>query len=107
MPVLVNVKLYAGDDFAMALTVLTADGSAADLSGVAVLAEVRESSVSMAAAATFSASVAGNVISLSLSHEDTADLPALGVWDCQILDSGGHVTTLVYGQMRAVAQVTR
>jgi hypothetical protein len=105
LPTVVNLNLYAGDDFYLDLTVTNPDGSAADLSTAVATAQVRaHTSAPDPPLATFTATIAGNVIHLHLHSVDTATLTA-GVWDCQIATP--DITTLVAGSVTVTGEVTR
>ena len=103
-PATVNLSLYAGDDFALTITVTKADGSAADLTGQTARADIR-ASAGTSVLASFVASIAANVVALTLPGSVTATLPDAAVWDCQIAGTAGTVTLLA-GQVRTSGQVT-
>jgi hypothetical protein len=106
LPAVVNLKIYAGDDFDLDVTVTNEDGSAADLTGYTASATVRPS-VLAPQAAVFQATITANVIHLHLSNTDTAGLDGAMVWDCQVAKADlSDVVTLAAGQLRAAAQVT-
>jgi hypothetical protein len=99
----VNLCLYAGDDFYLDLTVVNPDGTASDLSGLTATAEVR-ATTDDPVIATFTATMAANVVSLWLAAADVAALPAAAVWDCQL--QGASTWTVAAGTVRTAAQVT-
>lgn len=99
----VNLNLYAGDDFALDLTVLDPDGSPADLTGMTARADIRQNT-GTPVLASFAATVAGNVVSLRLAAADAAVLPDGAVWDCQL--AGIDTFTVAAGTVRTRAQVT-
>lgn len=106
-----NLSIYAGDDYAADVTVLQVDGvTPADLTGYTAQAEVRPSltDVSLTPAATFTTIINGNVISILLTHDDTRLLtkPAY-VWDLQVIDSNGWITTLLAGSVAITKEVTK
>jgi hypothetical protein len=101
----VNLCLYAGDDFYLDLTVVNPDGTAPDLSGLVAMAEVRENTdAGEPVLATFTASIAANVVSLWMKGADTAVLPAAAVWDCQLTGTG--TWTVAAGTVLTSSQVT-
>jgi hypothetical protein len=58
------------------------------------------------ALASFVVTVDVNVITISLTPEETLDLPSAGYWDLQ-QDLSGVVTTLLQGKFKVVDDVTR
>ena len=106
LPTVVNLLLYAGDDFYLTLTVLLPDGNPADLTSAVAQAQIRpapgDPSIS-----TFTAVVTGNVVTLHLPAIESAVLPTSAVWDCQITETNGTVTTLAAGNVTMTAQVTQ
>lgn len=110
LPLSQDLALYAGDDFYLDLTVTNPDSTNADLTGATPKSEIRVTAADTTAIATFIATVDAvnkNVIHLHLSHTSSAGLPAAAVWDCQITDAGGNITTLVAGKVTVTAEVTR
>lgn len=105
LPRTVNLRLYAGDDFAIDLTITDADGDPADLEGTEPAAEVRATADAQTVAAVFVVAVEGNVVRLRLPSAVTAELPWRGVWDCRLF--GGRVITLVSGTVSVTPAVTR
>lgn len=107
-PLAVDLKLYAGDDFYLALVVSDPDtGDAADLTGVQAYAEIRTSPASEEVLADFLTTIVGNVITLQLMAMDSAALPAKSVWDCQVITVSGECVTLVSGKITMMPEVTR
>lgn len=105
-PVAVNLLLYQGDDFYLDLVVTQPDGTPADLTGMTPRAEIRKTAEDVVVLAAFTATVAGNVVSLHLAHTASTDLTA-GVWDCQVTDGTDGVWTLAAGTVETDAEVTR
>jgi hypothetical protein len=105
-----NLDIYQGDDYAADVTVLNADGSAADLTGYTAQSQIRAalSDASPTATAQFAVAIAGNVITLMLSHDETKALTSASyVWDLQVIDSGGWITTLLAGAVKVTKEVTK
>lgn len=105
-----NLKMYQGDDFAADVEVLNADGDPADLTGYTAQSQLRFSATdaNIPPAASFTTSINGNIITLVMSHDITQDLGKPGyVWDLQVIDATGWITTLLYGQVTMVRNVTR
>jgi hypothetical protein len=107
LPVTVNLKLYEGDDFTLALIVSNPDDTPADLTGCTPLAQIRATPGDIDPIAVFVASVAGDTVNLHLAGADSATLTAAAVWDCQITDTAGYVTTLAAGTIAVTAEVSR
>lgn len=108
LPEPVDLVVYAGDDFRVNVEVAV-DGLPADLAGYTVDAQVRDSTDQAGTVlADFESTVAGNVITLHLHHDDTAVLPATAYWDVELTaTTSGEITTLAYGKVRTTAEVTR
>lgn len=110
MPSKADLKIYAGDDYAANVEVLNADDSPADLTGYTSQAHIRISAADKAAApvAEFSVSIAGNVITMVLTHDKTKLLErATYAWDVQVIDGAGWITTLLAGAVAVGKEVTR
>jgi hypothetical protein len=106
LPDRVDLQLYQGDTFQMSLVLSTPDGEPADLSTMTAQAQIRATHAS-GVAADFEANIDGSTIDLYLSHEKATDLVAQGVWDCQITNAEGQVTTVVMGRVAVEPEVTR
>jgi hypothetical protein len=106
-PNTVDVDIYQGDDFSMTLTVTNPDGSAANLTGATAAAQIRSAPASTDIAATFTTTIASNVVTLTLTHTAATALSGNYVWDCQLTYSGGTVNTIAAGRVRVAAEVTR
>jgi len=107
LPVTVDLNIYAGDDFSFTVTVTNADGSTPNLTGQTAKAEVRVTPGDATALVTFTCTIATNVITLTLPHTASTGLPAATVYDCQLTDSGGAITTLIAGKITSTADVTK
>jgi hypothetical protein len=109
LPERVDLTLYRGDDFHLDVTVTKADGTPLDLAGIVPTAQVRETpDAADPPLATFLVTVTDNVIGLHLTHLEAAlldDTPA--VWDLQLNDAAGGITTLVRGSVAVTLDVTR
>jgi len=110
-PDTVDLRLYQGDDVSFPLTVT----DLASLAGATVLAQIRQTTLPPASSsgsgppvlATFTSSVAGNVVTLTLAGSAAAGIPARAVWDCQITDSTGRVRTVAAGTVYMSPEVSR
>lgn len=56
--------------------------------------------------ATFTVQVVDNAITVSLTPEQTLELPSAGFWDLQV-DNEGVLTTLLMGKVKVLDDVTR
>jgi hypothetical protein len=108
VPAEVDLELYAGDDFTFTITVNNPDGTAANLTGFTAMAQIRAAaSLSSPVLASFTPSIAGNVISLHLPSTGSTGLPPTCVYDAQMTDPSSVVTTLVAGTVTVAPQVTQ
>lgn len=105
LPLVVNLLLYAGDDFYLDLTVTNPDGTDADLEGMAARAQIRARAGSPDVMAAFDAELEGNVIRLHLTSDASRGLSGKGVWDCQLYD--GDTATLASGRVTFTAAVSQ
>lgn len=106
LPLTVNLTLYAGDDFAMTITVRDMAGEPYDLADAAIRAQIRVRPESEVVLGEFAAVTLGNLIALQLVGVLSAALPALSVYDVELAEPG-RTLTLIGGQIRMQAQVTR
>jgi hypothetical protein len=105
-----HLEVYQGDDYAADVTVLDGAGLPADLTGYTAQSQIRVSLTDASAtpAAQFTVSITGNIVSLVLPSTITRDLTKTEyVWDLQVIDSTGWITTLLYGHVLMVKDVTR
>lgn len=105
LPTLVDLLLYAGDDFYIDVTVVDAAGNPIDLTGATAQSQIRDDSDAIVG--EFVASVHTDTVRLYLDSVTTAALPAAANWDVQITDDQAIVTTLAYGRVRIRKEVTR
>jgi hypothetical protein len=107
LPVIVNLVLYGGDDFALILAVSDPTGDPADLSGATARAQIRERpSRDAPVLAEFGTELdGGGLITLHLAAADAADLPERTVYDVRL--NTGTSTALIAGDIQMFPQVTR
>ena len=105
LPELIDLALYAGDDFRLDLAVADHYGQPVDLTGYTATATVRATRDAADTLAEFTATIEGNVVHLHLAGADTATLTTPAVWDAQL--AGDDVTTLATGRVATAAEVTR
>jgi hypothetical protein len=107
----VDLTIYQGDDYAAGITVFEPDGTtAADLTGFTAQSQIRTSlnDIAPVAVADFATTIAGNVISITLSHDITKALSKpTYVWDLQVIDTSGWITTLLMGSVLVTKEVTK
>lgn len=105
LPAAVDLTVYQGDDLFINITV---DDSVApiDLTTYSPSSEIR-SAPGGALVCTFVATVVDAThIQLHLTSAESAKVIANGSWDVQIEDANGVVTTLAYGKVTLIKQVT-
>ena len=107
LPLNVNLVLYRGDDFYLDVTVVDTNGGAVDLTGFTAQAELRPDTTAGTALASFTETISGNVIHLHLPASEALNLLPDTVWDVQLTDATGVVTTLAYGDATTTPDVTR
>ena len=105
-----NIFIDQGATFTTTVTVTDSSGSAVNLSGYSVAAQIRKTFLS-ASATAFTASISNassGEITISLSSTQTAALEAgRFVYDVVITASGGTKTRVVEGQVTVNPSVTR
>ena len=108
----INISIHQGDDWTANLTVRNQDGSLADISTFTAKAEIRDGYAETGAVvlAEIVATVASPVVKLTLGHTQTTSsvLPSgRYVWDCQLVSSGGKITTIAAGEAVVDPEVTQ
>ena len=105
-----NIFIDQGATFTTTVTVTDSSGSAVNLSGYSVAAQIRKTFLS-ASATAFTASISNassGEITISLTPTQTAALEAgRFVYDVVITASGGTKTRVVEGQVTGNPSVTR
>lgn len=105
------ICIYQGDDWAGLVTVKNCDGTAMDLTGYNVQAQIREGVADQQwriAACFLPAIILPNQISLSLTHRQTECLRNRNYqWDLQIVSPDGVITTIVAGPVSVTPEITR
>lgn len=107
LPARVDLMVYQGDDFFV--TVAVDDSTTPiDLTTYTAKAEIRSAAGSPTILATFTTTILNALtVGLHLPHAQSELLTSNGAWDVQITDTAGQVTTLAYGSVSVVKQVTR
>jgi len=109
LPTRVDLRLYAGDDVTVKVTVNNPDGSPADLTGATAKAQIRAWAYDFEPVADFTCAVdPSGFVLLGLDAASTSVLPRNSVWDCELLFADGSpTTTILSGSVRTLAEVTR
>lgn len=105
-----DLAIYQGDDYAASVVVTNPDGSNANLAGYVAESQIRAvlGDSSPTPIATIACSISGNVVSLGLTHTQTAALSGPGyVWDLQLIAPGDWITTILAGQVWVTQEVTK
>jgi len=106
LPTQVNLSVYQGDDFFLKITVDDTT-SPVDLTTYTAKAEIR-SSGSTPTKTEFDVTIVDAVtLLLHLTNANSLLLTGNGVWDVQVTDPTGLVTTLAGGSLTLVKDVTR
>jgi hypothetical protein len=104
------LQIYQGDDFAATVTVVNADNTPADLTGYTPKAQIRRDVADRQPTVVMELTVTvglPNSTYMSLTHEQTGLLTGSYVWDLQITDASGAITTILAGSMSMTQEVTR
>mgnify|MGYP006995067269 CR=1 FL=1 len=108
-----DLRIKQGASFSLLLTLRNPDGTAVDLTGSIVRAQLRAAIGDATPAAVFAATVVPpNQVRLELSAAQTAALSVTGqqqvyLWDMEIEWPTGCVDSPLYGQAIVKAEVTR
>jgi hypothetical protein len=100
---------YAGDDLSFVLPVTDANNNPIDLTGWTVSAQIRQRPQAAdppTGAFTVGTLDATGNIPLTLSHTVSKGLNGAYVWDCQVTDDTGLVSTLCGGSITFVPDVS-
>ncbi len=116
----VDLRLRAGADFLTQLTFLNPDGSAVDLTGVQLAAQVRRLPLDPVPVATFTIAVQqpptsgiatmtmpGNVSAALTFGNSYVDNVSRYAWDLTLTDATGLVSAPIFGSVCLAAGVTR
>jgi len=111
LPGKLDFALYQGDDFSRELTFTDGEGLAMDLSLFSeIKSQIRAKAEDVNVLAEFTiddTDAATGKILLSLTHEDTEELPKTAVWDLEMTDGNDIVQTYLAGKITVTPQVTR
>lgn len=103
------LQTYQGDDYNATIDVLQFDGTPANLSGYTCIAQIRRDVADRATVvdATFTTSITGSQIFLSLDDNITATLNGRYRYDVELISSAGHHQTIVSGDLVVRQDVSR
>lgn len=105
-----DIHVYQGDDYIAIVTVTNPDGTAANLTGYTAQAEIRPTTAdrSEPPLAQFQCGISGNVVTIILTHAQTELLASqILLWDLQLIDSSGWITTIMAGNVMVAFEVTK
>ena len=104
-----DLKIYQGSDYTARVEVYNADGTAADLTGFTAKAQIRRDVADKCpdVATDVLCVVEGSIIWLTVPHAATADLFGRYLWDLDLIDPAGNVTTILGGHAVVTQEVTR
>ena len=103
LPSQVDLTLYAGDDFTFTLTC-----SGPAITGQTATAQIRATAANSSVLGAMTTSItAPNIVNLTIPHTVSSSLPATAVWDCQLTDGSGNITTIASGSVTTTPDVTR
>jgi hypothetical protein len=108
MPARADLRIYQGDDYGAVVTVN--GGTPPDvIAGYTAKAQIREDTADACpdVAAEISAQVASPVVNLAIPSAVTANLCGQYVWDLELTDPDGIVTTILAGNVVVTSEVTR
>lgn len=116
----VNLSVRQGADFITQLTFTNPDGSAVDLTGCELVAQIRRNINDVTPAAAFTFAIAApttGIAVMSMAAAITATLvcgPAglsdplsQYVWDLELVNSSGAISSPLYGNVQVFREVTR
>lgn len=109
LPSKANLDIYQGDDYTAVVTVTNGNGQAPDLTGYAAQAHIRAGPADSnpEVLVDIAASIAGNIITLSIPAATTGPLAGRFQWDLELVAPAGTVTTILAGAAIVTAEVTR
>jgi len=107
LPATINLLLYQGDSWAMELDVTDEFGDPWDLTDVVVLAQVRPTPTGSVAGEFTPSVTESGALRLELPAAVSAALPRSAVWDVDVTEANGWVTTLAAGSITMTPEVSR
>ncbi len=114
LPLINNITIYRGDNFSYPITLQTTGGVAINLTGATITSQIKNTPDDVTALISFTVAntaLSSGQFTLSLTSTNTASLSfsngATGVYDVQVVDSGGNTTTYLAGTVTLTKDVTR
>jgi hypothetical protein len=104
-----NLAIYQGDDYAAVVTVTNTAPPDQVLAGYTARAQIREdvADASDEVVVEINTTVQSPQITLFIPASETTNLCGEYVWDLQIQDASGFVTTIVAGSVNVTQEITR
>ena len=106
-----DLYIYQGDDFTAEVEVMNPDGTPADLATYVTRAQIRADAADNAPDVIIDIEttlINDNVILLFIDHNKTLTLGASSyVWDLQVTNEVGVISTIVRGRVLVTLEVTR
>jgi hypothetical protein len=108
MPGAFSLTIYRGDTHAWRFTLWqdVAKTEPVDLNGINVKAEIRDRPAGAVIQAIALAVTEPNIIDAKLTAAETSALLVSGVWDLQLTDASGWVSTVIAGSVKVTGDVT-
>jgi hypothetical protein len=110
VPSKANLAIYQGDDYAAVVTVSNGGADPPDLTGYIAQAQIRDSPADAETLVAVEIGVAiapPNFINLLIRSDVTVNLSGRYVWDLQLTDPLGFITTILAGDVFITPEVTR
>ena len=109
MPVRADLRIYQGDDFVAVVTVNGGEPPEHHRGLHAAQAQIREDTADncTVVAAEIAAEVVSPLVNLTIPADVTVNLCGQYVWDLQLIDPDGGVSTFVAGNVVVTPEVTR
>lgn len=107
LPATYDLTLYQGDTFTRTFKFETPGGEPVDITTWTWTAQIRAHPRAATATALVCTPGVDGVLTVELSAEAAAALPAEGVWDLQASDSGGWEHTWLAGNVTVLPEVSR
>lgn len=106
-----NIQYTRGDTFSQSMIVKDSTGAAVNLTGWTVTSQIRVTEDDVNPVVSFTVTNGGStgLITLALTAAQTASLPLTsgGLYDVQLVDPSGNVSTYVGGTVTMKKDVTR
>lgn len=110
MPSVANLEIYQGDDYAAVVTVTNGTPTPPDLTGYTPRAQIRLAPADLSSQVVVEIIAAlnpPNIVDLVIPSIITTQLSGLYVWDLQLKDPGGTISTILAGNVIVTREITR